>query len=111
MSSNTDNLIKNIIEERVIMRGLEEVKTKGIESYGIFYPIKYGFELCVDTNDTNDRVYRYLDINNIARNVHIVVSIENKDEYMKDKKYKYVGIIWKFIESFELERIDESLKN
>ena len=108
MSSNTDNLIKNIIEERVIMRGLEEVKTKGIESYGIFYPIKYGFEFCTDTND---RVHRYVDINNIARNVHTVVSIENKDEYMKDKKYKYVGIIWKFIESFELERIDESLKN
>ena len=98
MSSNTDNLIKNIIEERVIMRGLKEVKTKGIESYGIFYPLQYGFEFSVYTNV---RAYLYLDIHNITRRVHEVVNMEDKDKYMKDKKYKYVGVVWKFIESVE----------
>jgi hypothetical protein len=99
MSSNAEKL-KNSIEERVIMRGLEEVKTKGIESYGKFYPIKYGFMLHEITNNT---VYRYLDINNIERSVHIVVNIQDKDKYMKDKKYKFIGIIWKFIKSIEFK--------
>ena len=47
-----------------------------------------------------------LDISNLHNNKKSVNLVtDDKDQYMKNKKYKYVGVIWKYIETFEPETI------
>ena len=92
--------------ERIINDLGRSKKVKGVMYGDIFYPLKHGFEFADYKHVT--RVYKYLDLHNNKKSVHLITN--DKDKYMKDEKFNYVGVIWKYIESFESNSI-KTLKN
>ena len=92
--------------ERIINDFGRSKKVKGVMYGDIFYPLKHGFEFTDYKYVT--RVYKYLDLHNKKQSVHLITN--DKDKYMKDEKYIYVGVVWKYIETFE-PNSKKSLKN
>ena len=93
--------------ERIINDFGRSKKVKGVLYGDIFYPLKHGFQFT--NNKDVKKVYKYWDLHNNKKNVNLVT--DDKDQYMKNKKYKYVGVIWKYIETFEPKTIEpETIK-
>ena len=91
------------VEKREILECGKKVIRDCVIENRIVYPVKYGFiHAKYIPNAIN---YVYLSIDNVKRNLHLIVNENRKKQYMNNKKYKYVDAVWKFIESYDPARI------
>ena len=91
------------VEKREILENGKKVIRDCVIENRIVYPVKYGFiHAKYIPNVIN---YVYLSVDNVKRNLHLIVNENRKKQYMNNKKYKYVDAVWKFIESYDPARI------
>mgnify|MGYP001192076303 CR=1 FL=1 len=86
------------VEKREILENGKKVIRNCVIENHIVYPVKYGFIHAKYI--PNAKNYVYLSVDNVKRNLHLVVYENRKKQYMNNKKYKYVDVVWKFIESY-----------